>query len=184
MFIVSGGQTSNGRYLSLQPPSDWPQNTMDYESRETFDHFKVADVVKVYEATGVSNRFGRNALRPIFPEVDDNRVDKAWPTGAVWLMVSRWPVLILVHSPRRAIYHQYLTQLLYRVPVLSELRNELYPARHSGTDQHDYCDELRIGGRHQRQRQCARIQGRCWHQRSFPGADTRQNHIITESHSH
>ncbi len=89
MFIVSGQTNSGGRFIGLPPPSDWPQNTMDYESRETFDHFKVTDVVKVYENTGVSNRFGRRALRPTLLKVDDNRVDNAWPTGAVWLMVSR-----------------------------------------------------------------------------------------------
>ncbi len=89
MFIVSGQANSGGRFIGLPPPSDWPQNTMDYESRGTFDQFKVIDLVKVYESTGVSNRFGRRALRPSFPKVDDNRVDKARPTGAVWLMVSR-----------------------------------------------------------------------------------------------
>lgn len=87
MFIVSGQTSSGERFVGLPPPSDWPQDTMNYESR-TFDHFRVTDVVKVYEATGASSRFGRRALRPSVPKVDDNLVDKTWPTGAVWLMVS------------------------------------------------------------------------------------------------
>ena len=91
MFIVSGGQTSNGRYLSLQPPPDWPQNTLHHDNRGAFDQIKITDVVKVYEGTGGYHRYGRRALRPNFRtgHCDTDRVDQAWPTGAVWLMVSR-----------------------------------------------------------------------------------------------
>jgi hypothetical protein len=91
MFIVSGQTNSGGRLFGLPPPSDWPQNSVEYDHRGTSNHFKATNVVKVYEATGASNQYGRRALRPNFPTVggDSDHVDAVWPTGAVWLMVSR-----------------------------------------------------------------------------------------------
>lgn len=88
LFRVSRQETSSdgsGCFLLAHPPppADWPQNSMEYNRRRTFDHFKVTNIVKVHEAN--------------FPAVgsDSDQADAAWPTGVVWLMVRCQSMLVL-----------------------------------------------------------------------------------------
>lgn len=87
-FEFSRQETSSdgsGCFLLAHPPpsADWPQNSMEYNRRRTFDHFKVTNIVKVHEAN--------------FPAVgsDSDQADAAWPTGVVWLMVRCQSMLVL-----------------------------------------------------------------------------------------